>query len=124
MTLNETIRSGLSTFNERQRATKRKPLTNLEGTMLATILTQSLAEEMGLLRDSLELAASQANIETQNDLDWATMIIMATIRGDNKMSVTVEDEKIMKAAAGFMLRVDRGGGRTETAIVKVKTGEI
>lgn len=124
MNLEQIIRIALGKFNDRQRATKRSPLTDIEGVMLAHIITSSLAEEMGQLRDSLELAASQANVETQNDLDWATMIIMTAIRGDNKMSVTVEDEKILKASAGFMLRVDRGEGRTEMEIIKVTTGEI
>lgn len=113
MNLERTIRSGLSEFNERQEATKRKPLTNIEGTMLMTILRAALADEMGLLRSDLEFAASQASVEAKNDLDWATDIIISFIRGENRTSVTLEDEKVRKLSAGFELRVERGEGRTE-----------
>jgi len=124
MNLTKTINDALSVFNERQKATKRLPLTDLEGTMLGHILQTALAEQMGLLRDSMEIAASQAGIELQRDLDWATDIIISTILAENKLSVTVEDEKITRATAGFGLRVERGEGRTELEIVKVDSDGI
>lgn len=123
MTLKEILRDGLSKFNAKQEATKRKPLTSLEGTMMVEILHGVLAQEMGQLRDSLESAASQANIETQRDLDWATDIIVSFIRGENKMSVRLEDEKIAKLSAGFGLRVDRGEGRTELELFQEQDNE-
>ena len=117
MNIETTLRQALTAFNEKQVSTKRKALTSIEGTMLIEIFKAALVEKMGLLRDSLESAASQADNELQRELDWATDIIVATIRMDGKMSVTVTDEAIQKYAAGFALKIDREEGRTELELI-------
>lgn len=113
MTAEKILWAGLSKFNDRQEATQRIPLTETEENLLVHILRSDLAAYMGQLRTELELAASQPNIETQRDLDWATDIIISFIRGENKTSVRLEDEKVAKLSAGFGLRVERGEGRTD-----------
>lgn len=113
MTAEKIMWDALGKFKDRQEATNRKPLTSTEENLLVHIVRSDLADYMGQLRDELELAASQPTVEAQRDLDWATDIIISFIRGESRMSVTLNDEKVAKLSAGFTLRVERGEGRTE-----------
>jgi len=113
MNIERSLRDGIIAFNDRQAATGRVPLTALESNMLVAVLHNALAKQMGQIRGELELAASQANIEVARELDWATDIIVATMRMDNRMSVSLRDEQIQKFAAGFVLHVEREEGVTE-----------
>lgn len=117
MTIERILRDGLSHFNSRQTESKRSPLGAIETNMLVQILQASLAEEMGHIREELELAASKANNETLIELDWATDIIVATIRMNDLMSVKLTDEKIKKYASGFALIIDRDEGVTELELI-------
>lgn len=117
MTIERIIRDGLQHFNSRQKESKRSPLGAIETNMLVQILQASLAEEMGSIREELESAASQANNETLIELDWATDIIVATIRMNDLMSVSLTDEQIKKYAGGFVLTIDRDEGVTELELI-------
>jgi len=123
MSIERTLTEGLTAFNERQAATGRSPLSKLEQNMLALILTQSLAKEVGQLRDELESAASQSDLTTQRELEWAIDLIIMTIRADNKMSVRVTAEDVRKMSAGFDLRIDHDEGIIELEVVRNTKGD-
>ena len=118
MTSNEIIRTGISRFNDRQRDTNRNPLSTVESNMLANLLHAALAEETGRIRDELESAASQADLETQKELEWAIDVIITTIRQNNQLSVRVADETVRKMSAGFSLRVERDEGWLELEVIR------
>ena len=111
--IERTIREGIQAFNERQRDSNRLPLTTIESNMLVQILHEQVRNSVGQLREELERAAQQADLETQRDLDWATDIIVAFIRMDNRMSLKLNAEKVQKFAAGFNLRVEHSEGEID-----------
>ena len=117
MNIERIIRNGLRHFNSRQKESRRIGLGPVELNMLVQVLQSALAEEMGKIRDELELAASQANNETLLELDWATDIIVATMRMNNLMSVELTDEQIQKYAGGFVLTIERDEGVTELELI-------
>lgn len=117
MNIERILRDGLSHFNSRQAESKRSPLGAIETNMLVQILQASLADEMGSIREELESAASKANNETLLELDWASDIIVATIRMNNLMSVKLTDEQIKKYASGFVLIIERDEGVTELELI-------
>ena len=121
MNARRVITDGIEAFNTKQRETGRRELESLEKRMLLLHLEAALAEQMGKIRTELESAASQSDLELQRELDWATDIIIATIRMDNRLSVKLEAEKIQKYAAGFDLHVENDEGQIELELVKRNT---
>ena len=118
MSVERIIRASIHHFNFRQAESQRLPLSHVETNMLVQLLQASLAEEMGKIRDELESAASQANNETLLELDWASDIIVATIRMNDLMSVKLVDEKIKKYSNEFTLKIDRYEGVTELELIR------
>jgi len=110
MTVEQAIRNGVEYFNESQTDSSRHPLSRIEGNMLVQCVLTAVQKQVDELRTKLELAASQSDLKTQRELDWATDMIVAFIRMENQMSLDVRADEIQKFAAGFNLRVEHEDG--------------
>lgn len=118
MNAREIITEGISQFNDKQKETGRRVLETMEKRILLFMLEEALADKMGQLRDELESVASQADLDLQRELDWATDIIVASMRMNDKLRVELEDEKIVRIADLYTLKVERSEGRTTIELIK------